>query len=100
MIILKGNKLENIKYIKSHSHAIGQCHDKINKYKSELAEQKKLLEQADDIEAHVIGDKIGYLKKELRHLEIVFESFEDVYKKVLGNEIGIENITKIMKDYK
>tara|TARA_R100000353_G_C6425433_1_gene174418 strand:- start:47 stop:325 length:279 start_codon:yes stop_codon:yes gene_type:complete len=74
--------------------------DKINKYKSELAEQKKLLEQVDDMEAHVIGDKIGYLKKELRHLEIVFESFEDVYKKVLGNEIGIENITKIMRDYK
>ena len=52
------------------------------------------------MEAHVIGDKIGYLKKELRHLEIVFESFEDVYKKVLGNEIGIENITKIMREYK
>ena len=33
LIILKGNKLENIKYIKSHAHAIGQCHDKINKYK-------------------------------------------------------------------
>ena len=44
--------------------------DKINKYKSELAEQKKLLEQVDDMEAHVIGDKIGYLKKELRHLKL------------------------------
>tara|TARA_R100001086_G_scaffold101848_1_gene51108 strand:+ start:17 stop:295 length:279 start_codon:yes stop_codon:yes gene_type:complete len=74
--------------------------DKINEYKSELAEQKKLLEQANEMDAHVIGDKIGYLNKELRHLEIVFESSEEVYKKVLGNEIGIENITKIMKEYK
>jgi len=71
--------------------------DKINKYKSELAEQKKLLEQADDMEAHVIGDKIGYLNKEIRHETRMLESCENAFKDVLGN---IENITKIMKDYK
>tara|TARA_Y100001937_G_scaffold74046_1_gene100780 strand:- start:383 stop:643 length:261 start_codon:yes stop_codon:yes gene_type:complete len=61
--------------------------DKINEYKSELAKQNELLEQADDNEAHVIGDKIGYLNKELKHLQIILESVEDVYKRVLGNEI-------------
>ena len=74
--------------------------DKINKYKSELAEQKKLLEQADDMEAHVIGDKIGYLNKEIRHETRMLESCENAFKDVLGNEIGIENITKIMREYK
>ena len=70
--------------------------DKINKYKSELAEQKKLLEQVDDMEAHVIGDKIGYLNKEIRHETRILESCENAFKDVLGS---IENITKIMRDY-
>ena len=74
--------------------------DKINEYKSKLANQKKLLEKVGEMEAHVIGDKIGYLKKELRHLQIILESVEDVYKRVLGNKIGVENITKIMREYK
>ena len=74
--------------------------DKINKYKSDLADQKKLLEKVGEMEAHVIGDKIGYLNKELKHLQIILESFEDVYKRVLGNKIGVENITKIMREYK
>jgi len=74
--------------------------DKINKYKSELAKQSELLEQVDDMEAHVIKDKIGYLNKEIRHETRMLESYEDAFKRVLGNKIGIENITKIMRDYK
>ena len=69
--------------------------DKINEYKSELAEQNELLEQADEIEAHVVKDKIGYLNKEIRHEIRMLESYENAFKNVLGNEIGIENITKI-----
>ena len=74
--------------------------DKINEYKSDLADQKKLLEKVGEMEAHVIGDKIGYLNKELKHLQIILESVEDVYKRVLGNKIGVENITKIMREYR
>ena len=32
LLALKGNEMKNIKYVKSHSHAISQCHEKINKY--------------------------------------------------------------------
>ncbi len=74
--------------------------DRINEYKSKLAEQNELLEQVDDMEGHVIKDKIGYLNKEIRHETRMLESYENAFKNVLSNEIGIENITKIMKDYK
>ena len=74
--------------------------DKINEYKSKLAEQKELQEKADRFEKISFGDEINYLEREIRHETRMLESYENAFKNVLGNKIGIENITKIMRGYK
>jgi ASC-1-like (ASCH) protein len=74
--------------------------DRINEYKSKLVEQKALQEKADRIEKITFGDEINYLEREIRRETRMLESYENAFKNVLGNEIGIENITKIMKEYK
>ena len=74
--------------------------DKINEYKSKLAELKELQKKADRFEKIAFGDEINYLEREIRHETRMLESYENAFKNVLGNEIGIENITKIMREYK
>ena len=74
--------------------------DKINEYKSKLAEQKELQKKADRFEKISFGDEINYLEREIRHETRMLESYENAFKNVLGNKIGIENITKIMRGYK
>ena len=81
LIILKGNKFKNVKYVKSHSHAIGQCHDKINKYKllpiieTDTAGAAKKLSQENNAESAVIASELA---AKIYNLEIVEKNFEDI----------------------
>ena len=81
LIILKGNKLENIKYIKSHSHAIGQCHDKINKYKfmpiieTDTAGAAKKLSEEKNMQSAVIASELA---AKIYDLEVIEKNFEDI----------------------
>ena len=81
LLTLKGNKLKNIKYVKSHSHAIGQCHDKINKYKlmpiieTDTAGAAKKLCEEKNIESAVIASALA---AKIYDLEIVEKNFEDI----------------------
>ena len=81
LIILKGNKLENIKYIKSHSHAIGQCHDKINKYKfmpiieTDTAGAAKKLSEEKNMQSAVIASELA---AKIYNLEVIEKNFEDI----------------------
>ena len=81
LIILKGNKLENIKYIKSHAHAIGQCHDKINKYKlmpiieTDTAGAAKKLSEEKNKQSAVIASELA---AKIYDLEVVEKNFEDI----------------------
>ena len=81
LIIIKGNELKNIKYVKSHSHAIGQCHDKINKYKllpiieTDTAGAAKKLSQENNAESAVIASELA---AKIYNLEIVEKNFEDI----------------------
>jgi hypothetical protein len=67
-------------------------------FKSSLAEQKKLLKQADKNNAHVFGDKISYLEKIIKHKTQMFNMYEEAFKNVLDNKIGIKAITKMMRE--
>ena len=81
LIILKGNKLENIKYIKSHAHAIGQCHDKINKYKlmpiieTDTAGAAKKLSEEKNMQSAVIASDLA---AKIYDLEVIEKNFEDI----------------------
>ena len=81
LIILKGNKLKNVKYVKSHSHAIGQCHDKINKYKlmpiieTDTAGAAKKLSEEKNINSAVIASELA---AKIYGLEVIEKNFEDI----------------------
>ena len=81
LIILKGNKLKNVKYVKSHSHAIGQCHDKINKYKlmpiieTDTAGAAKKLSEEKNMNSAVIASELA---AKIYGLEVIEKNFEDI----------------------
>ena len=81
LIIIKGNELKNIKYVKSHAHAINQCHDKINKYnllpiiETDTAGAAKKLSQENDTESAVIASELA---AKIYDLEVVEKNFEDI----------------------
>ena len=73
--------MENIKYIKSHAHAIGQCHDKINKYKlmpiieTDTAGAAKKLSEEKNKQSAVIASELA---AKIYDLEVVEKNFEDI----------------------
>ena len=81
LIILKGNKFKNVKYVKSHSHAIGQCHDKINKYKlmpiieTDTAGAAKKLSEEKNMNSAVIASELA---AKIYGLEVIEKNFEDI----------------------
>jgi len=81
LIILKGNKFKNVKYVKSHSHAIGQCHDKINKYKlmpiieTDTAGAAKKLSEEKNMNSAVIASELA---AKIYDLEVIEKNFEDI----------------------
>ena len=80
LIILKGNNLKNVKYVKSHSHAISQCHDKINKYnlipiiEADTAGAAKKLSEEKNIQSAVIASDLA---AKIYNLKVIEKSFED-----------------------
>ena len=81
LIILKGNKFKNVKYVKSHSHAIGQCHDKINKYKlmpiieTDTAGAARKLSEEKNMNSAVIASELA---AKIYGLEVIEKNFEDI----------------------
>lgn len=81
LIILKGNKLKNIKYVKSHSHAIGQCHDKINKYnlipiiEADTAGAARKLSEENNTQTAVIASELA---AKIYNLAVIEKNFEDI----------------------
>ncbi len=77
----KGSKLKNIKYVKSHSHAIGQCHNKINKYnfspiiEADTAGAAKKLSEEKNSDTAVIASALA---AEIYNLDILENNFEDI----------------------
>ena len=81
LLATKGNDLKNIKIIKSHSHAIGQCQEKINKYnlspiiEADTAGSAKKLSEENRNDVAVIASELA---AEIYQLDILEKDFEDV----------------------
>ena len=81
LLATKGNDLENIKIVKSHSHAIGQCQEKINKYnltpviEADTAGSAKKLSEENRNDVAVIASELA---AEIYQLDILEKDFEDV----------------------
>ena len=81
LLATKGNNLKNIKIIKSHSHAIGQCQEKINKYnlspiiEADTAGSAKKLSEENRNDVAVIASELA---AEIYQLDILEKDFEDV----------------------
>jgi len=81
LLALKGNDLKNIKYVKSHSHAIGQCHQKINKYnlspiiEADTAGAAKKLSEKKSLDVAVIASELA---AQIYNLNIIEKNFEDI----------------------
>ena len=81
LLATKGNDLKNIKIVKSHSHAIGQCQEKINKYnlssiiEADTAGSAKKLSEENRNDVAVIASELA---AEIYQLDILEKDFEDV----------------------
>lgn len=81
LLVTKGNNLKNIKIVKSHSHAIGQCQEKINKYnlspiiEADTAGSAKKLSEENRNDVAVIASELA---AEIYQLDILEKDFEDV----------------------
>ena len=81
LLATKGNDLKNIKIVKSHSHAIGQCQEKINKYnltpviEADTAGSAKKLSEENCNDVAVIASELA---AEIYQLDILEKDFEDV----------------------
>ena len=81
LLATKGNNLKNIKIVKSHSHAIGQCQEKINKYnlspiiEADTAGSAKKLSEENRNDVAVIASELA---AEIYQLDILEKDFEDV----------------------
>tara|TARA_B100001027_G_scaffold125540_1_gene86691 strand:- start:33784 stop:34629 length:846 start_codon:yes stop_codon:yes gene_type:complete len=81
LLAIKGSLLEDIKYVKSHSHAISQCHSKIDKYKlnpiieADTAGAAKKLSEEKNLEVAVIASELA---AEIYDLNILKKNFEDM----------------------
>ena len=81
LLATKGNDLKNIKIVKSHSHAIGQCQEKINKYnltpviEADTAGSAKKLSVENRNDVAVIASELA---AEIYQLDILEKDFEDV----------------------
>ena len=81
LLVKKGNDLKKIKYVKSHSHAIGQCHKKINEYnlspiiEADTAGAAKKLSEEQNSDVAVIASELA---AEIYNLDIIEKNFEDI----------------------
>ena len=81
LLATKGNDLKNIKIVKSHSHAIGQCQEKINKYnltpiiEADTAGSAKKLSEENRNDVAVIASELA---AKIYQLDILEKDFEDV----------------------
>jgi prephenate dehydratase len=81
LLATRGNDLKNIKIVKSHSHAIGQCQEKINKYnlspiiEADTAGSAKKLSEENCNDVAVIASELA---AEIYQLDILEKDFEDV----------------------
>ena len=81
LLATRGNDLKNIKIVKSHSHAIGQCQEKINKYnlspiiEADTAGSAKKLSEENRNDVAVIASELA---AEIYQLDILKKDFEDV----------------------
>lgn len=81
LLATKENKLTNIKFVKSHSHAIGQCQNKINEYnltpiiEADTAGSAKKLDQDQNIDTAVIASELA---AKIYNLDILEKNLEDV----------------------
>jgi|TARA_E500000081_G_C6137290_1_gene357613 prephenate dehydratase len=81
LLATRGNDLKNIKIVKSHSHAIGQCQEKINKYnlspiiEADTAGSAKKLSEENRNDVAVIASELA---AEIYQLDILEKDFEDV----------------------
>ena len=81
LLTKKGNDLKKIKYVKSHSHAIGQCHKKINEYnlspiiEADTAGAAKKLSEEQNSDVAVIASELA---AEIYNLDIIEKNFEDI----------------------
>jgi len=81
LLATRGNNLKNIKIVKSHSHAIGQCQEKINKYnlspiiEADTAGSAKKLSEENRNDVAVIASELA---AEIYQLDILEKDFEDV----------------------
>ncbi len=81
LLAIKGSSIKNIKYVKSHSHAIGQCHNKINQYKfssiieADTAGAAKKLSEENNSEVAVIASELA---AQIYNLNILEKNFEDI----------------------
>ncbi|MDB3872735.1 prephenate dehydratase [Pelagibacteraceae bacterium] len=80
LLATRGNDLKNIKIVKSHSHAIGQCQEKINKYnlspiiEADTAGSAKKLSEENRNDVAVIASELA---AEIYQLDILEKDFED-----------------------
>ena len=106
LLALKGNEMKNIKYVKSHSHAISQCHEKINKYnftpviEADTAGSAKKLSEEQSKDVAVIASELA---ASIYNLDIVERNFEDtagnttrflIMSSKMSDFISLENNTK------
>ena len=81
LLVTRENKLTNIKFVKSHSHAIGQCQNKINEYnltpiiEADTAGSAKKLDQDQNIDTAVIASELA---AKIYNLDILEKNLEDV----------------------
>ena len=81
LLATRENKLTNIKFVKSHSHAIGQCQNKINEYnltpiiEADTAGSAKKLDQDQNIDTAVIASELA---AKIYNLDILEKNLEDV----------------------
>ncbi len=81
LLATRGNDLKNIKIVKSHSHAIGQCQEKINKYnlspiiEADTAGSAKKLSEENRNDVAVIASELA---AEIYQLDILEKDFEDI----------------------
>jgi prephenate dehydratase len=81
LLATRGNDLKNIKIVKSHFHAIGQCQEKINKYnlspiiEADTAGSAKKLSEENRNDVAVIASELA---AEIYQLDILEKDFEDV----------------------
>lgn len=80
LLATKENNIENIKFIKSHSHAIGQCQNKIKKYnlipviEADTAGAAKKLSLEKNSDVGVIASDLA---ARIYDLDILEKNFED-----------------------